>query len=512
MGGELLEGEGTHEGDDGDQSADDQDVCRYGGESEAAAGEAGEGAGSGGKITNLVEVLSTTVGHYFPKFNDWLKGLTDIRDQEAIIYERQTLVWAGLLAFIGKRGARMSITHDMRTENFGRNLKELCGQDDLETMPHGDTVEYLATRLKAGELEEVPGKMVRSLLRGRVLEGYRLFKKYHTIAIDAVHVHTFDYPHCEHCLHCEDKATGRKWWMHVKLQASLVTPTGLCLPVACEWIENEAHYVKQDCELRACHRLIGKLRKMFPLLPICVLLDGLYANQPMFNALKKAQMEWIVVFKKGSMSGIFKWVMDIKRICGKGNVIVERQEEEIEERQKRNHQERLVRGQPKRKTRLRVRETTYTWKSGIQYTPEPSRSLFNILTCRETLDEKEICNYIWLVSDGLDLDEDTVKPLANRGRCRWKIENEGFNTQKNGGYRLEHLYSRDMVSMKVWCALINIAHLINQLIEKGSLIAAKSFSRIRAIAETIFDHFQKYIFKKPIDPPRIQIRLSWDTS
>jgi len=505
----LLEDEGTDERDDGDKPQDDQNVRGDGGKSETAAGEVGEG---GGEITNLVGVLSTTVGHYFPKFNDWLKGLTDIRDQAAITYERQTLVWAGLLALVAKRGARMSITHDMRTENFGCNLKELCGQDDLGSVPHGDTVEYLATRLKAGELEELPGKMVRSLLRGRVLERHRLFREYHTIAIDAVHIHTFDYAHCEHCLHCEDKSTGRKWWMHVKLQASLVTPTGLCLPVACEWIENEPHYVKQDCETRACHRLIGKLRKMFPLLPVCVLLDGMYANQPMFDALKEARMEWIVVFKEGSMSAIYKWVMDIKRICGKANVIVDRQEEEIEERKKRDHQQRLVRGKPLRKTRLRVRETTYTWKSGIQYTPEPSRSLFNILTCRETLDGKETCNYIWLASDGLGLNEDTVKSIANRGRCRWKIENEGFNTQKNGGYRLEHLYSRDMVSMKVWCALIDIAHLINQLIEKGSLIVAKSFGSIRAIAGKIFDHFQKYIFKKPADPPRIQIRLSWNTS
>jgi hypothetical protein len=508
MGGELLEGKGAHERDDGGQPEDDQDVRGDGGESKTASGEDCEGAG--GEITNLVGVLSTTVGHYFPKFNDWLKGLTDIRDQGAIIYERQTLVWAGLLALVSKRGARMSITHDMRTENFGRNLKELCGQEDLGSVPHGDTVEYLATRLKAGELEELPGKMVRALLRGRVLEGHRLFKKHHTIAIDAVHVHTFDYPHCEHCLHGEDKATGQKWWMHVKLQASLVTPTGLCLPVACEWIENEAHYVKQDCELRACHRLLVKLRELFPLLPICVLLDGLYANQPMFNALKKAKMEWIVVFKEGSMSYIHPWVMSIKRICGKNNVIVEKQEELIEERCRRDHQQRLARGKPKRKTRLRVRETTYTWKKGIEFSEE--RSLFNIVTCHETVDGKKVCDYVWLVSDGLNLDESTVKQLATRGRCRWKIENEGFNTQKNGGYRLEHLYSRDMVSMKVWCALIDIAHLISQLIEKGSLIAVKSFGTIRAIAETIFDHFQKYIYKKPADPPRIQIRLSWNTS
>lgn len=509
----LLEGERTHGGDDGDKSQNDQDVRGDGGESQAAPGEACETNASGeaeGVAENIVAVLSRTVDHYFPKFNEWLKGLTDIRDQELIVYERQTLMWAGLLALLGKRGARMTISHEMRTENFCRNLKELSGQAELEAVPHGDTVEYLAMRLKAAELEELPGKMVRTLLRGRVLEDQRLLRKYHTIAIDGVHIHSFDYEHCEQCLSAEDKVTKRKRWFHVKLQASLVTPTGLCLPVACEWVENEPAYVKQDCELRAFYRLVKKLRRMFPKLPICVLLDGLYANQPVFNALKEERMEWIAVFKEGSMSYIYSWVMNFKDICGKKNVIVDRQEEEIEERRKRNHRDRLTRNKPENRVRMRVIETTYTWMKGVEYNAE--RSLFNIMTCKETVDGKQTCNYVWLASDGLNLGEDTVKHLVKRGRCRWKIENEGFNTQKNGGYGLEHLYSRDKVSMKIWCALINIAHLINQLIERGSLIAAKAFGSTLAIARRLFDHFQHYIFKKPVDPPRIQIRLFCNTS
>ncbi|RLC74380.1 MAG: hypothetical protein DRJ03_17950 [Chloroflexi bacterium] len=39
--------------------------------------------------------------------------------------------------------------------------------------------------------------------------------------------------------------------------------------------------------------------------------------------------------------------------------------------------------------------------------------------------------------------------LANEGgRLRWKIENEGFNVQKNGGYGLEHAYTRDLRGLK----------------------------------------------------------------
>jgi hypothetical protein len=64
-----------------------------------------------------------------------------------------------------------------------------------------------------------------------------------------------------------------------------------------------------------------------------------------------------------------------------------------------------------------------------------------------------------------------VIELSNQGgRLRWKIENEGFNVQKNGGYALEHAYTRNPVSAKVFYLLLQLAHTLAQLIERGSLL------------------------------------------
>ena len=504
MGGELLEGKGVHEGDDSIKPKDDQDICQDAGSIQEEDGEAGIAE------KNLVEVLMRTVSHYFPRFNEWLGELTDIRNQELIVYKRETIVWVALMALLTKRGARMNISHQMREGYFCHNLKNLCEQEKLENVPHGDTVEYLLMRLKVEELEGIQVKMMAKLLRSRVLENRRLLGKYYTVAIDGCHIHSFDYEHCEHCLVQEDKVTGEKRWFHTKLMASLITATGLCLPMASEWIENEPDYNKQDCEIRAFYRLVVKLRLYYPKLPVCLLLDALYAGQPTFTALKEERMEWIVVFKEGSMSYIYNWVMSIKEHCAKDNVMVETDEKEIDERQRRSHQERLTRRKPEHTKRKRTTETTCTWMKGIEFSQD--RSLFNIMTCKEVVDGQTMCDYVWIVSDGLNLSEETVKPLTKAGRCRWKIENEGINTQKNGGYRLEHLYSRDKVSMKIWCALIDIAHLINQLIEQGSLITIKTYGSIRNISQRMFEHLRYYVFRKPPNPPRIQIRLGWNTS
>jgi len=439
-----------------------------------------------------------------------MEEVTDPRDKELITYDLKTILWVALIMMVTKRGARYKVTHQMRSPEFLKNLKELCNQENLKEAPHGDTLEYSMMRLKEDELENIISKMIKQLLRNRVLEPYRLLGKYHTIAIDGVHTHTFYYKHCDRCLYRSDD-NGNKWWMHYKLQASLVTPSGLCLPVAAEWIQNDKRpYDKQDCEIKACKRLLKKLRSIYTQLPICVILDGLYACAPMFSELKKHDMEWIVVFKEGSMSESYKWVMDMKNSFSKDNVLHFHDHKEIEARYARTHADRITREKPRHEKRIVSKKTTYTWKANIEHWD--GKRIFNVMTCKEVEDGVTNCDYVWLVSAGLKLGEHNVKELAERGRCRWVIENQGNNILKNGGYHLEHLYSRDPVSMKTWNCIMDMAFLINQLIEKGSLIAKEAYGSIVHIAARMFEHFRYLSFKRPAQRPKIQIRLRWDTS
>ncbi|MGA2496349.1 MAG: hypothetical protein ABSH20_01325, partial [Tepidisphaeraceae bacterium] len=59
--------------------------------------------------------------------------------------------------------------------------------------------------------------------------------------------------------------------------------------------------------------------------------------------------------------------------------------------------------------------------------------------------------FAWLTN--WSVDSETVVALANFGRCRWKIENEGFNIQKNGalqsGACLQH---RRMADQELLCS------------------------------------------------------------
>ena len=100
-----------------------------------------------------------------------------------------------------------------------------------------------------------------------------------------------------------------------------------------------------------------------------------------------------------------------------------------------------------------------------------SRDLL-ILVCKETRPtqstEPHTTTFKWLTN--FIPTARNVDILANQaGRLRWKIENEGFNIQKNGGFNLEHPYSQNVTARKVFYYLLQIAYLLFQLMEKGSL-------------------------------------------
>jgi hypothetical protein len=67
-------------------------------------------------------------------------------------------------------------------------------------------------------------------------------------------------------------------------------------------------------------------------------------------------------------------------------------------------------------------------------------------------------------------DADTIWEIAKGGRLRWKIENETFNTFKNGGYEMEHVYGGNGHALKNFFQLLQLAHAFNELVARGDLL------------------------------------------
>jgi hypothetical protein len=339
-----------------------------------------------------------------------------------------------------KLQARRNIKYKLATPAFIQNLKILGAQVYPgtvfpDTLLHGDTLHYLLKSVVHEHVCDLRTLAVSTLVRKRCLEPYRIQGIYYPVAVDGTGHLTFRSRHCDHCLTRTHE--GKTTYYHHVLEAKLALDNGLALSIATEFIENERPDVsKQDCELKAFFRLAERLKRDFPQLKICLLLDGLYAAQSVFDQCERFHWPYLITFKEGSMPAVFAEYEALKRLAP--------------------HQKHVIAGDDKKQT--------FRWVNDIAY----EKYRLNVLECLEETPEKTT-RFVWLTS--WSLNEAKVAELSNQGaRRRWVIENQGFNVQKNGGYALEHAFSTDTTAMKNFYIFLQIAHFFNQLMEKGSLL------------------------------------------
>lgn len=200
------------------------------------------------------------------------------------------------MLFLLKLSARRQINYVLRQEQVLSHVNRLV-RGENETVCHGDTLEKILRWMPWPALAHVRTEMVRLLIRKKVLQNQRLLDQFYMVAVDATGHVTFNERHCPKCLWKTSSTTGKTLYYHPVLEAKLITPAGFAFSLETEFIENPVmekadqgkDRLKQDCELKAFYRLAEKLKKNFPQLNICLVLDGLYAAKPVFDVAEAAQ-------------------------------------------------------------------------------------------------------------------------------------------------------------------------------------------------------------------------------
>lgn len=347
-------------------------------------------------------------------------------------YTITEILLGAIFMFICKEDSRNAFNNDRDTPAFAANYETLFGK----RLPHMDTVDDVLRDLNNDELERLRAALIATLIEKKVLKKYCLFGSFYRVAIDATGVMNVNKGHCAHCLHKTSKK-GVTTYFHNILEAKLIAPNGFAISLASEWIENPDDYDKQDCEQKAFKRLAVKLKALYPRLPICIHADGLYPNAPFFDICRANNWRFIVTLKDSSLKSLWEEI-DMELLVNCKNI--------------RSY------SHPHRKIYQK-----YRWLCGLDY----HGHRLSWVECTEDREDK--ANRFVYLTD-LDASYDNVIELATSGRMRFKIENEGFNVQKNGGYNLSHKFSRvSSVAMKNYVSLMQIAHLFNQLYELSSL-------------------------------------------
>lgn len=386
----------------------------------------------------IVDFMMVT-NHFFHKLSDWIAQMDDPRNPSYITYSQTDLNYMAILKNICGQHSMREMDENFNKRNCIDTLRILSGHQSLEEMPHYDTLNYYLERLSPESLSELRRKMVTSLIRGKQFNRNRLLGKYWRVILDGTGLFCFKEKHCENCL-CTERRTDdgkkEKLYYHKVLEAKIVLSESIVISLGTEFIENEKEDVeKQDCETNAAKRLMERIKKDYQRLPVCIQGDALYATEPVMK-LCREKYHWKYIFtqketRQKLVDEGFEWIKSggVKKVSGlceeKGTGCYANHVEEV----------------AGKKEILNVFEYEYE-KKGKK-------------------GKKQAVRFRWISS--LELTEKNLEEMIKAARGRWKIENEGFNNQKNGIYRIEHLNSRNSNAMKNHYLLTQIADILMQL-------------------------------------------------
>lgn len=412
--------------------------------------------------------------HFFRDIEKRMKRVKDPRHPSYIKYEADVLLFPLIMKNACGIISMGNMTEKFNTEECIGNMAAVLGHEALEELPHYDTINNFLSRLEPEQVGKIRDSMIRDLFRKRSLEDYRLLGTYWCIAVDATRLYSFSKKHCEHCLKAEykNKDTGeveRTVYYHNVLEAKLIAGD-MVFSIATEFIENEDENVsKQDCELNAFKRLAGKLKEMYPRLPVCLLGDSLYACDPVFEICRKNKWRYLLRFKDGRIKTVAEDFHAIK---------------DLEERKKGN----------------------LAWVNRIAYNERE----VNLIEAEEERKNGDRKHFLFITD--IRITERNAEELVCAGRSRWKIENEGFNNQKTKIGSIEHVNSRNYNAMKNHYLIVQIAEILRQLYVKGADRIKDLNKGIKEISSSLLESFRTRMLTKAEDisypEKRIQIRFS----
>ena len=361
----------------------------------------------------------------------------------------------------------------------------------MEELPYWETINRYLKKLEPENLQDVIHCLCRRLLRSRVFEGMRIRGKYWQVIIDGTQLCNSRGELDGKSLHrTHNKGTEKEYRenYYYVLEAKLVLHPKILISIQTEFVDNEEgkEMEKQDCERKACWRLMEKLKKAFPRLPICLCGDSLYACEGFFERCKEKNWKYILRYKEGSIPTIGMEYRELKGI-------------------EQNYQER------KRETGKEwydyVREIDYKgYKVNVAEYGEYQEQICK--KGKKKGSEEIIQKEFWFVTD-LPVTRKNVADLTERGRMRWRIENEGFNAQKKHGYYLEHLYSRNYQALKNHYYLIQIGHMIGQFLEAWERIWKKVKQSLEQKHKRMMESMKELLLEKYKEEinQKIQIRF-----
>lgn len=436
-----------------------------------------------------INILSETIAiikKYMPELMNKFDNLMDLRNQSYVKYKMKVIFMVRLMGLMCSIKSMNEMTREFNTQETIENIARMC-ELELNEIPHCDTINDVFEKIKVEEIEEIIKDIITKLIRGKILTKFLVRDKYYHIVVDGTGLATSRKRYNKNCLvkNKTDK-NGNKYqeYSTYVLEAKLVVGN-MVFSIGSEFVENSNNKnfihrkiskykklekktynkkedkrknlsyqkYKQDCEIKAFERLAKKIKKNYPRLNILISGDALYANQKVIDICMKNKWKYIIRLKEGAIPTLYK---EFEKIASEENECNVDKYEFVTKIAYKEYETNVI--------RYKDKETEFIYMTDLPVTNKNIESSIIV------------------------------------GRKRWKIENEGFNMQKNGTFDIGHLYSKNAVAIKVHYLMIQIAHIIRQLVENGSIALKSQKLKIKEISQLI---------KKTLTSTIVDIQLAY---
>ena len=438
---------------------------------------------------NTTEVFTKIIFHYIPEI---LKYIDEIKDpRKDWDYSMRYLIFSEMLMFLSEgksqRFTETAYTDSNYLENIGKMIKE-----DLKKVPDAEVYTDVFSRISEKDIEDFKYKINYRMIRNKIYENAKVLGKYNC-ALDGSRFQKAHYEISKEWL--SEIKEGKTNWYIAMLELKLVA-NSMAISLMSEMIKNEdkkkgseteddlksknAEEIKQDCELNASKRLLPNFRKQYPRLPIRIIADSLYPSESLIKMCEELEYEYIFVLKDKKIPTLTKEFLTL--------VSLPEGERQIKENTK---------------------EIILTmWTNEIDYKGLKVNVIRQIKRNKQTGEDS-----IWMWMTNREVTRRNVEKIIYCAKCRDYIENQGFREQKvTSGIDLEHVYSKNIVAIKVIYTIIQITHLILQIIEHSDICGEfnRKYGSVKVFRRKFYAHLTELFIN--IEQISIKIQIRFDKS
>jgi Transposase DDE domain len=399
-----------------------------------------------------------TFDSFVQRLHHRLDQLPDHRRGTNTIYAIKDAALGAFAVFFTQSPSFLAHQRRMQDATGRSNAQTLFGIDQTPTDPH---IRNLLDPLAPTELFPLFPQILAQLDQAGALARYRDVHETLLVPLDGTQYFSSQQIHCPQCSQ-RTLPNGTTQYSHTVITPLVVKP-GLphVLPLEPIFIEPQDGATKQDCEQTAAKRWVQQYGAAYAAYHVTLLGDDLYCHQPLCQAVRDQQLNFIFVCKPDSHVHLYEWLAFLAAA------------EPLPTLTRRQWNGRFV------------ELWTYRFVNGVPLRASDDAMLVNwgelIITRQDTGEQL----YHNAFATNYELTVTTIESVVQAGRTRWKVENEGNNVLKNRGYHLEHNFGHGQRHLAAFLLTLNLLaflfHTVLHLVDtryqalRAHLVARQTF-------------------------------------